>query len=81
MNSCQAARQRSRSFYVFDAICTSVYVVSVIDVCGCDWILCWTEIEYQFGVWQGWETIVYESIGVTHEGKYRDTFMNQIKNR
>ena len=40
-------------FLCFDAIRTSVHVVSVINVSGFYWILCWTEIDYQFGVWQG----------------------------
>ena len=49
MNSCQAARHCSRSFLCFDAIRTSVHMVSVIDVSGFYWILCWSEIDYKLG--------------------------------
>jgi len=53
MNSYQAARHRSRFFCCFDAICTNIHVVFVIDVSGFYWMPCWTEIDYQFGVGQG----------------------------
>jgi len=53
MNSCHAARHRSRFFCCFYANCTNIHVVFMIYVRGFYLMPCWTEIDYQFGEGQG----------------------------
>jgi len=82
MNSCQAARLRSRSLLMFVAISVSAYVF----FCDwCEWVLLDIFLD-QIGLSncgmvrvEGWSCVKW--FGVAHEGEYRAAFMKQIESR
>jgi len=81
MNSCQAARLRSRSLLMFVAIRASAYVFLWLmwrgfigHLPGLKWI---TQLRNE----KGWGMIMCELIWVAHEGEYRATFMKRIEGR